>query len=193
MNRSSYALGTLLVAVAMTAISLEPFSWAQEGQGTGKKAPPDAWKQLEYFVGSWEGTGDGNSGTSTVERHYEFILGGKYLHGRTTSVFPPQEKNPKGETHEDWEFFSFDKSRKIPVIRQFNVEGFVNRYALEEISADGKTMVFTTEHVENGPPGLRARTTYKIVSDDKFTEVFELAFPGADFKPCVTSQLERKR
>jgi hypothetical protein len=97
------------------------------------------------------------------------------------------------ETHEDWEIFSSDDAREKLVIRQFNVEGFVNRFALDEITSDGKRMIFTTGHVENGPPGLRARITYHIVSDDECTEVFELAFPGGDFKPCVESRLGRRR
>lgn len=144
----------------MGAIAFTPLLRAQGDQGDERKQQVDAWKKLEYSVGSWEGAGSGDNGHSTIERHYGFILDGRFLHGRTKAVFEPQEKNPKGETHEDWEIFSFDTARKKPVIRQFNAEGYVNRFALDEISADGKRMVFATEHVENGPPGLRARITY---------------------------------
>ena len=31
---------------------------------------------------------------------------------RTKATFEPQEKNPKGEVHEDWGFFSYDRSKK---------------------------------------------------------------------------------
>ncbi|MGI8734044.1 MAG: hypothetical protein ACR2LM_12210 [Pyrinomonadaceae bacterium] len=49
-------------------------------------------------------------------------------------------------------------------------------------SADGKTIVFTTESIENIPAGFRAREAYRILGPDKFVEVFEIAEPGKDFE-----------
>jgi hypothetical protein len=46
----------------------------------------------------------------------------------------------------------------------------------------GKTIVFTSQSIENIPAGRRARETYKIVGPDELTEVFELAGPGKDFE-----------
>ena len=40
--------------------------------------------------------------------------------------------------------------------------------------------MFTTESIENIPPGWRARETYHILGEDEFTETFELAEPGAE-------------
>ena len=37
------------------------------------------------------------------------------------------------------------------MLRQFHIEGFVNQYKLESISADGKTIVFISEAIENIP------------------------------------------
>ncbi len=48
---------------------------------------------------------------------------------------------------------SFDKARKNFVLRQFHIEGFVNQDAMTSSSADGKTIVFTSEHTENIPAG----------------------------------------
>ncbi len=187
-------LGIVIGATALVmALSLGVPLLGQEKTGGRSGLPEDPWSALRFFVGSWEGTGQGDPGTSVVEFNAEFVLQGQYLFTKTKAVFDPQEKNPKGETHEDWGVFSYDSGRKKFVLRQFNSEGFVNQYVLEEISSDGKTMVFTTEHVENGPPGLRARSTYKILSDDEFTETFELAFPGKDFSPCVETRLKRKK
>jgi hypothetical protein len=139
---------------------------------------PDAWAPLKFFVGSWEGTGKGQSGVSKVEREYQFVLNGKFLEARNKSVYEPQEKNPKGEVREDWGFFSYDRSRKKFVLRQFHVEGFVNQYVLDSLAADGKTLVLVTESIENIPAGWRARETYKILNDNEFVELFELAEPG---------------
>jgi hypothetical protein len=45
--------------------------------------------------------------------------------------YPAQARNPKGEIHEDEAVISFDRARKVLVLRQFHVEGFVNQYVEE--------------------------------------------------------------
>lgn len=103
-----------------------------------------------------------------------------------------QEKNPKGETHEDWALFSFDRGRKKFLLRQFHVEGFVNQYLLDSKSEDGKTLVFITESIENIPAGWKAKETYRIVNDNEFIEVFELAAPGKEFELYSETRFKRK-
>ncbi|MGH9939978.1 MAG: hypothetical protein ACREAM_27365, partial [Blastocatellia bacterium] len=97
--------------------------------------------------------------------------------------------------------FSYDRARKQFVLRQFHVEGFVNQYALASAKTDGKpdgetdgkTLIFTTESIENIPPGWRARETYKIISEEEFIEVFELAAPGKEFQVYSENHLKRKQ
>lgn len=149
------------------------------------------WNHLKFFVGSWRGVGSGKPGQSEVERSYQFILNGKFLEARNTSTYPPQAQNPQGEVHEDLGLFSYDSGRKTLVFRQFHVEGFVNQYSLTELADDGRTLVFTTESIENIPPGWRARETYHVLGPDKFTETFELAAPGKDFETYTQNQFER--
>ncbi|MGD2108159.1 MAG: hypothetical protein PVI86_02080 [Phycisphaerae bacterium] len=155
--------------------------------------PPekDVWKPLRPLEGTWEGTGHGNSGNSELTTTFRFVLQGEYLESRTRSVFPPQEGNPKGETHEDWGIISYDRNRQKFVYRQFNVEGFVNQYVLETLSGYGTKLVFVTEKVENGPPGLGARLTYTLEGDDALHVTFELKWPGKDFDPCNENRLRR--
>ena len=88
---------------------------------------------------------------------------------------------------------SFDKRRKNFVLRQFHIEGFVNQYVMTSSSADGKTIVFTSESIENIPAGYRARETYKILGRDEFTEVFEIAEPGKDFEVYSEGHFKRKK
>ncbi|MFZ6009081.1 MAG: hypothetical protein ACOYXT_01940, partial [Bacteroidota bacterium] len=99
--------------------------------------------------------------------------------------------NPKGEVHEDKGFISYDKARRTFVLRQFHVEGFVNQYKIESISTDGKTIAFISEAIENIPAGFRARETYHIISNDEFTETFELAEPGKEFELYSKAILKR--
>jgi hypothetical protein len=148
------------------------------------------WDPLRFFAGAWEGTAKGQAGAGRVEREYRFVLNNRFLEVRNKSVYPPQEKNPKGETHEDWGLFSYDRGRKKFVFRQFHVEGFVNQYVLE--SSDEKTLIFTSEAIENIAAGWRARETYKILGPDEFIEVFELAAPGKEFEVYTENRFKRK-
>jgi len=119
-------------------------------------------------------------------------LGGRFLHGRNKTTYEANDKNPKGETHEEWSIFSFDKNRKTIVLRQIHVEGFVNQYILTSNPEDKKTIVFTTEAIENIAAGWRARETYKVLGPDEFEETFELAEPGKEFEIYATAKLKRK-
>jgi hypothetical protein len=87
----------------------------------------------------------------------------------------------EAETHQDEGIFSFDRTRKRVVFRQFHIEGFVNQYVEDSTSA-AKAIVFTSEAIENIPAGYRARETYTILGPDAFEEVFELAEPGKPFE-----------
>jgi hypothetical protein len=153
----------------------------------------DVWQPFKYFLGTWSGTGKGEPGISHLEREYKFVLGGKFLNVIHKSVYKPQEKNPKGETHEDWGFFSYDRSRKQHLFRQFHIEGFVTHYRLDSITADGKVMVFLSESIENIPPGWRAKETYRVLGENEFVETFELAAPGKDFALYSENHFRRQK
>lgn len=153
----------------------------------------DIWQPFRFFIGSWEGAGEGMSGTSKLEAYFKFVLKEKYIEARYSAVFPPNDKNPKGEVHEDFGFFSYDRYREKLVYRQFNIEGNVNQFVFHSISPDGKTIVFISESIENLSPGWRAKITYKIMDDNEFNEIFELAAPEKDFQICVKNHLKRKK
>jgi hypothetical protein len=162
-------------SVLLLTLLIPGLGFPQENKKT------DYWTSFMFFIGTWQGTGRGEPGNSQVERQYQFILNNKYIQVKHKSVYAPQEKNPKGETHEDLGVFSYDRTRKQHVFRQFHTEGFVNQYRLESLSADGKVLIFVSEAIENIPAGWRARETYRILSANEFSETFELAEPGKDF------------
>ncbi len=156
-------------------------------------AKTDVWKPFRYFLGAWEGRSEGQPGTSVVESKYEFILKGNFLKVSRKSVYPPQEKNPKGQTYEGFDLISYDRIRQKFVLRQFNGEGFVNQFVLDQVDPDGKTFVFVSESMENLPPGFHARKTYRILDADEFTDTFELAPPGKDLEKYVETRARRKK
>jgi hypothetical protein len=63
---------------------------------------------------------------------------------------------------------------------------------LDSLSADGRFMVFASEAMENGPPGLRARLTHEIVAEDEYRAAFDLAGPEGDFTCYIENHLKRK-
>lgn len=181
-SRNESPVGALLLLVLL----LSPVVSAESAQR------PDVWEPLSFFVGLWQGTGKGQAGNGKVEREYKFVLNGKYLYAKNRSTYLPQEKNPKGEVHEDWGMFSYDRSRKQFVLRQFHVEGFVNQYAFDTAASNSKTLVFVTESIENIAPGWRAREVYKLLSKDEFIEDFELAAPGKEFEIYTENHFKRR-
>lgn len=166
---------------------LSTLAMAQEGP------TPDVWKPFQFFVGSWEGTSAGKPGTARVESNFEFILNGNYLKVSGKAVYPPQERNPRGQTYEGFDLISYDRVRKKFVLRQFSGEGFVNQYVLDQIDSEGKSFVFLSESMENLPPGFHARKTYRILNADEFTDTFELAPPGNDLKDYVVTRSKRRK
>jgi hypothetical protein len=99
-----------------------------------RNSNPDRWKPLRFFIGTWEGEVTGQPGNGKAQREYSFVLNDRFIHIVNRSSYPPQDKNPKGETHEDVGFFSYDKAAKKFVLRQFHIEGFVNQFDSETIA-----------------------------------------------------------
>ena len=62
-----------------------------------------------------------------------------------------------------------------------------------DISPDSKTYTFTSENIENLPPGWKVRTIIKIEGENTFHERFELAGPGKDFACLITSRFTWKK
>lgn len=153
-------------------------------------APTDPFSAVAALVGTWVGTVTGEPGTGTVRRTYARALNTRFIRVENESTYPPQEKNAKGEVHQDEGFISFDRARKTLVLRQFHVEGFVSHFAQQPASAADR-IVFESEAIENIPPGWRARETYVITGPNTFEETFELAEPGKGFAAYSRSRFTR--
>jgi hypothetical protein len=181
-NRTSHVWLFVLLAAALSGTVVR--THAQPA------APADTLAPLARLVGRWTGTSEGQPGKGQVERQYERVLRSRFVQVRNRSTYPPQEKNPNGETHEDIGFFSFDRARKRVVFRQFHVEGFVNQYVLDPSSTVDR-VVFVSESIENIPQGFRARETYVFTASDQVEEIFEMAEPGKDFEIYSRTRLTR--
>jgi hypothetical protein len=171
-----------LVAVAVAGV-LAASSQVQQ-------TTTDPFAPIAFLIGQWEGTSEGEPGKGTIRREYERVLNGRFIRARNRSEYPIQEKNPKGEIHEDEGFFSFDRARNRLVFRQFHVEGFVNQY-VQDGGSTVQGIVFTSEGIENIPAGWRARETYVVRGPDEFEEIFELAQGDKPFEVYSRARLKR--
>ena len=159
--------------------------------GAELQAQDDPWSLLDFLEGNWTGTVEGQFGTGTVQRDYAFVLDSAYLHERNVTTYPPQDRNPEGESHENWSFFSYDRTRDVHVLRQFHDETIVNRFVLNKSLTKGNRIVFDTEAIENFTAGWRARESYTVVSPDEFVEEFYLAPPDGEYEMFVTNHFRR--
>lgn len=144
-------------------------------------------KPLERLLGRWAGEGSGEPGISRVERSYTSVLGGNFIEVRNRSTYAPQAANPKGETHEDVGYWSYDRGRKLLVLRQFHLEGFANTYS----GVFAEPLVMTSESIENIGAGFTARETYRFLPGGELEEVFEIAPPGGAFSLYSRNVMKR--
>ena len=165
-----------------------------QSPATEKPSPTathDPWAAIRFMVGDWEGESEGEPGKGTVKRTYRFVLSDRFLHEENVSTYPPQPKNEKGEVHHHQSFFSYDRARRVLVLRQFHQEGFVNQFAMAPAVVEG-SLVFESEALENVPKGWKARETYQVISNDEFVETFEIASTGP-YEVYSRSRFKRKR
>lgn len=160
------------------------------GQMTKKES---TWLPLLPFIGQWTGEGGGEPGKGTYERCYQFILNKNFIEIKNKSTYPPTDKNPKGEVHEDIGYFSYDKTLKKFKLRQFHIESFVNEFVLDSISPDKKTLVFVTVSIENIQKGYMAKETYRLLNENEIEETFEIAEPDKHFEVYSRVKLFRKK
>lgn len=180
----------LLKAIICASLAVPSAGQTTTPSPAGSKADP--WQPVRVLLGSWEGDARGEPGSGKSEREYQLTLNDRFIQINGKSTYPPQEKNPKGEAHEDIGFISYDNTAQKLVMRQFHIEGFVNHYVLDSRSEDGRTIVFVTAAIENIPAGWRGRETYRIVSENEFVETFALAPPGKEFATYSETRFRRK-
>ena len=150
-------------------------------------------EKFDAILGEWQGIGEGFSGgRSKNKSSFNLIMEGQYLEVLNNSEFDPTEQHPEGENHIDRGYISYDKNRLKFIYRQFNIEGYVNQYVLNEKYSNDSTFIFETEIIENFIPEGRARLTIQIKDTDNIETIFDVSFPGKEYACYGTNRLSRK-
>ena len=93
--------------------------------------------------------------------------------------------------YEHISFISYDKARKLLVLRQFHVEGFVNQFVFNRDASTPAKFAFDSEVFENFSNKWKARETYEVTSPNEFTETFEVAPPDKQFQVYSVNRFKR--
>jgi hypothetical protein len=84
------------------AVGLVLLCLALPGSGAGQQsAGADPFDRVKFLIGHWQGTSEGQPGKGTLRREYALALNGRFIRVHNRSEYPVQEKNRKGEVHED--------------------------------------------------------------------------------------------
>ncbi|MEX1381844.1 hypothetical protein [Lutibacter sp.] len=153
----------------------------------------NSFEKVNFILGEWNGTGSGfGNDKLKIESSFQLIMNGKYIEVKNESRFEPTEKNPEGEHHIDKGFISFDNSRKLIIFRQFNNEGYINQYILNDSISNDSILVFETEIIENFVPGGKARWTIKKNSESEIETIFDVSFPNKEYSCFGINKLIKK-
>ncbi|MEA2042388.1 MAG: hypothetical protein U9N85_07530, partial [Bacteroidota bacterium] len=110
--------------------------------------------RFNSLIGEWTGRGEGfGNDSSEINSVFRFVMGTTYIEVSNDSKFALSEKHPEGEHQTNKGYISYDNRRRVIVFRQFNNEGYVNIYLLNDSLSADSVFVFETKSIENFPPG----------------------------------------
>ena len=178
--------------IAISIASDNSRSGGEADSSTRWESALAAYSALEQFSGHWRGSGEGKWGTSKAVKVFSPVLDGKAMCRGGSSVYPVQERNPKGEVHKAHSLMTLVKDGDELALSEYDNEGFIAHYVLDLGSSKAnESWVFELVRSENLPPDFRARLTLHFPRDDQFTETLELDFNGEGYVTYLTNQLSR--
>ena len=178
LRRGAICLWTALLAVT------EPVS--------AQPAPAPAWKPFQEFaflVGAWSGTAESGPRIGGRVTRFGTEMGGNYLVGRGSTVFPALSGQPE-ETSEETSYVVYDREKRKYVAVCYFSSGVVGHYDVE-FPAEG-TVRFTSTQLLNFENGGRSRLTITRRSDAEISYLLEVAPGGKDYVTYISSRMNRK-
>jgi hypothetical protein len=189
------------IALALVAIALfagigpptaERDGAALQTPDAGLKAP-DPWTPFRFFIGRWQGRGEGNSGPFQDSADFQFVGGGRFVQVKHDLRGAPSAKNPQGDASQEFGFFSFTAARGIYELFQFRPDGSVSRYLCRKILDEGKTFIFVGVPEEGAAVGPKTKVTFKITGPQEFSLLIEVAAPDKDYEKAAAAVLKKIR
>lgn len=143
-------------------------------------SPGEDWTPFRAFVGTWKGARTTSSGTVSITRDYESVVGNQHL------LVTDQVASSRAP----WGMVSFDDAKHGFVLRRFDVDGSVAELALEDVSQDGARLVFSGPQ-GHGAPGQQL-ITHERHGWDEYVERVEVAVAGQPTSLVSETRFRRK-
>jgi hypothetical protein len=190
----------IALALAVTAV------FAGLGPPTGARAEaafqapaavvpqaPDPWAPFRFFVGRWQGKGDGPGGPFTGRMEFQLVLGGHFLQIKADAKAEPSAKMPMGYSGEDTDYIGYDAAAKIYSLRQFRSDGTAGLFVCRKVLDEGKTFIFVSRPEEGASGAPRWKATYRITGPQDFSLTVETAAPDKDYEKVAAAVFKKTR
>ncbi len=184
-------VGTIL-ALLILGLTPGPAAAAEAENGWRDEIGAGRFGPIAWLEGEWQGYGEFPDRTNYIRTTFDYDLGGMYLVERNVAMFPPEELSTEYEIHQDFSVYYRDSATGGFVAKSFYIEGFVTSSTVEVLE-DGDVIVIESVSLENGPPGMRSRSTFSRETEDRFSLTFEIATPGKDYSLYEEITMSRVR
>lgn len=157
-----------------------------------QSAPVQSWKvfqELDFLIGSWSGTGEtggrigGRVGTWSLE------MDGAALVYRANAIFPASGDLPEEKSQESATFVYDGDKRKYSALVVFSTKVW-GLYDVD-FPSEGTVRLASREFV-NLEGSAKSRISFVKGVDGGLNELIEVALPGKDFAPFLSSKLNKK-
>ena len=185
-------MARLPVATAVAMLVLPTLITAQPSGSAGSASPrgADRFPQLHWLVGEWQGFGEFADHTAYIHKRYSYELGGMFFVERTLDMLPPDRPSTEYEIHQDFSVIYLDSATDSLRAKGFFVEGFVTSSNVL-VDGGGSRILIESQHVENGPSGMRSRVSIERKTEDAYEGLFELAMQGGPYRQIEKLQMRR--
>lgn len=153
-------------------------------------APVPAWRpfqELGFLVGSWSGAAESGARVGGRVARFTPEFSGNYLVHRGSTILTADDG--KEETIEEVGYFAYDREKRRYVASYFFSTGISATFDVE-VAPESARLV--SRELLNAEAGTKARMLFARKADGELSLSMDLAPPGKDFVPFLTSSLRKK-
>lgn len=153
-------------------------------------APAPAWRpfqELGFLVGSWSGAAESGARVGGRVARFTPEFSGNYLVHRGSTILTADDG--KEETIEEVGYFAYDREKRRYVASYFFSTGISATFDVE-VAPESARLV--SRELLNAEAGTKARMLFARKADGELSLSMDLASPGRDFVPFLTSSLRKK-
>ena len=153
-------------------------------------APAPAWRpfqELGFLVGSWSGAAESGARVGGRVARFTPEFSGNYLVHRGSTILTADDG--KEETIEEVGYFAYDREKRRYVASYFFSTGISATFDVE-VAPESARLV--SRELLNAEAGTKARMVFARKADGELSLSMDLAPPGRDFVPFLTSSLRKK-